>query len=135
MKLFALPKLVNNNLANPSMFFSTVVIVILLPSCSAYQQSKQAKEPVAPIVFNYSYQEPYRQSVDSALSEKLSNGKAGDMLFTKFNGKQTTIRLGNRYYSASGYECRKYTVNPSNTKAACKINNRWYRAKPILIKK
>lgn len=135
MKLFALSSSSINSSVKLSTFLSALIIPMLLTSCSAIQQREKGKKLVAPVEFNYSYRRPSRQIVSSALSLKLSKGKAGDMLYTQFKGKKSTIRLGQRYYSASGYKCRRYTVNPSNTKAACKINGRWYQAKPILIKK
>lgn len=139
MKLFVLPNTLPSSFwlnSFPAKAFSlsvTIATLFLLTSCSSNQFS--VKAPITPNkVFQYSYQEPTRQLSNSALTKKLSSGKVGDMVTTKSAGKFTTIHLGKRYYSANGNECRRYTVNPSNEKAACKINNRWYQAKPILVK-
>ena len=125
MKFFVLPGL----MTNITLLGATLAV---LTSCTS---QRRVPTNIPPKVFQYSYQEPSRQIISPTLSRKLSSGKSGDMVYMKYDNKSSTVRLGKNYYSANGYMCRYYTVNPSNEKAACKINNRWYQAKPILIKK
>jgi len=125
MKFFVLPSLTQN-------MTLLAAALIILTSCTS-QRHVPTDIPLK--VFQYSYQEPSRQIISSALSKKLSSGKPGDMIYMKYDNKSSTIRLGKNYDSANGYTCRHYIVSPSNEKTACKINNRWYQAKPILIKK
>lgn len=105
--------------------------LLLLTSCTLKSESVE----IPSIVFQYSYQEPSRKVESANLSKRLSKGKVGELIaIKKSNRGSAKVRLGGHYFSANGNECRRYTVLPSNLKSACKINNRWYQAQPIIIK-
>jgi len=107
--------------------------LLLLTSCTLLHRNRTPVN-TAPKVFQYSYQEPARTLVPSGLAQKLSNGKMGDRVIVQLaKGLSSTIRLGEDYFSANGYQCRRYTKESAIAMSACKINNRWYQAKPILI--
>lgn len=124
-----------NYLALPSLMLKTASlgILILLTSCT-----KTNRTPITspPKVFQYSYQEPSRQLENPHIAQKLSKGRVGETINIKLsNGRASSVRLGNNYFSANGHQCRKYTTKTATVKTACKINNRWYQSRPILINK
>ncbi len=127
MNVFVLP-----SFALSSALLATVTF--LLASCTNQFANQRKPVNTAPKVFQFSYQEPSRQLEYSGLAQKLSKGKLGDRLTIKLaDGQSSTIRLGEKYYSANGHQCRRYTIKSSRAKSSCKINNRWYQAQPILI--
>lgn len=120
----------------PSVTLSSALLAIVLILTSCTNQFANQRRPVntPPKVFQFSYQEPSRQLEYPGLAQKLSKGKLGDRLTIKLaDGQSSAIRLGEKYYSANGHQCRRYTIKSSRAKSACKINNRWYQAQPILI--
>lgn len=86
----------------------------------------------APLVFQYSYKEPVRTSSSATLSKQLSTGKDGSLVAVQLKDKTTSkARLGRSYFSASGYECRKYLINTQNEYTSCFIGGRWLETSPI----
>ncbi len=85
-----------------------------------------------PLVFQYSYKDPVRTSSSTTLSKQLSTGKDGSLVAVQLKDKTTSkARLGRRYFSASGYECRKYLINTQNEYTSCFIGGRWLETNPI----
>ena len=130
MNFFVLPSIALNG--------ALLATLILLTSCTNQYANQYANQrtPVntPPKTFQFSYQEPSRQLAHSGLVQKLSKGKVGDKLTIKLaSGQASTIRLGENYFSANGHQCRRYTIESSRVKSACKINNRWYQAQSIII--
>jgi len=122
----------------PSLVRSFVILgsLFFLVSCASYRTYRTSRTSVdtPPKVFQYSYKEPVRELVNPSLARKLSNGKVGGKLTIKLaRGQSSTIRLGESYFSANGHHCRRYTQESAIAMSACKINNRWYQAQPILI--
>ncbi len=86
--------------------------------------------------FQYSYKSPARSLANSALSKQLSSGKKGSAMRVKLKGNQVSAaKLGRKYFSASGHECRTYIIQSSDQYSACKIGGRWYKTSPIIIYK
>ena len=116
-------------------FAQTITLLgtlILLTSCSYHRKPRHVDTP--PKTFQYSYQNPARKLLPSDFARKLSTGKVGERAFVRVeNGKFSTVRLGENYFSANGYTCRRYTKESAIAMSACKINNRWYQAQPIFV--
>ena len=109
-------------------------VMFVLASCSNYS-STHTPETAPKKVFQYSYQGPARVLTSPAFSAVLNKGKSGALSKIKLaNNQVATAKLGRNYFSASGYECRKYSVQSSGQYSACKINGRWYDASPIVLK-
>jgi len=85
----------------------TLGLLILLSSCSTFSKQSPTEKPVKNLQFNY--QAPTR----TLLSSK--------------------VKLGRSYFSASGYACKKYTLQSGQIGSACKIGKRWYSASPIFL--
>ncbi len=130
MKLFVLPHLLARGIP-----FSALIFVLIAPAACSNTRLHSKASSIPSKVFQYAYQEPSREIVNSVLSRHLSNGKNGDSFKINESRKKLTIRLGSNYYSANGNLCRKFIVNPANEKVACKINNHWFQARPVLVKK
>lgn len=108
-------------------------VMFVLASCSNYSSTQT---PTPSKVFQYTYQGPERVLTSPAFASSLTNGKSGDLSKIRLANEQVaTAKLGRSYFSASGYECRKYTVQSSGLHSACKVNGRWYDASPIILKK
>lgn len=102
---------------------------LMLTSCSQVQINK----PVPPKVFQYAYQEPVRTSSSASFAKQLREGKDGSLVSIRLANKRATkARLGRRYFSASGYECRKYTVQTQQEYASCLIGGRWLETSPVV---
>jgi len=112
----------------PSFIFG---VLLLLNACASLQP------PVVEVpskTFLYAYQNSARVLTTPSFSKKLSTGPLGDVVKIKLqNDRLSTVKLGRKYYSASGYECRRYKVQERFQYSACKINGRWYEASPIII--
>jgi len=115
-------------------FSHTIILLgslVLLTSCSHFRKPVKIQPPR---VFQYSYQNPARTLLPADFARKLSTGKVGERAFVRVgNGKFSTVRLGENYFSANGNPCRRYTKESSIAMSACKINNRWYQAQPIFV--
>lgn len=102
----------------------------LLVSCSGNLMQK----PRAHKVFNYTFQEPLRTPSTPQLSQQLTQGQEGSSVTVRLNNQRTTsARLGKRYHSASGYQCRRYFVNANDEYVACLIGGRWQDARPVIV--
>ena len=88
-------------------------IFFLLTSCSTFNQHQETELPQK--VFQYSYQAPRRTLVSADGLKQLRDAKATQP-----------------YFSASGYQCRKYHLSSKTMSSACKIAGRWYSTSPIL---
>lgn len=89
-------------------------------------------KPAPPLVFQYSFKDPVRTSASPTLSKQLSTGKDGTLVNVQLKDKSTSnARLGKHYFSASGYECRKYLLNTQNEYTSCLIGGRWLETSPI----
>lgn len=112
----------------PSLIFGTL---LLLSACTSLQP------PVVEVpskTFQYAYQNPSRILSTPEFSKQLSAGSLGGVVKIRLqNNRLSTVKLGRKYYSASGYECRRYKVQARFQYSACKINGRWYEASPIII--
>ena len=96
-----------------------IVSSLILSGCSFLKRFKapyKTNNPVSVQPIEYRFLEPRRQSLDPKTSASL---------------KQADSNSGLKYYSASGYECKTLSLNP--TASACLINNRWLAAAPVLI--
>ena len=103
--------------------------LLLLSSCSTSRNT----EIIPPKTFQYSYQHPSRVLTSPDFSKQLSNGKSGRIITVRLDdNKVAKARLGHRYFSANGHNCRKYTVLPSFDYTACQIAGRWYQASPVI---
>jgi len=86
----------------------------------------------APRVFQYSFKDPVRASSSPTLSKQLSTGKDGSLVVVKLKDQTTKkARLGRSYFSASGYECRKYLINTQDEYTSCLIGGRWLETNSI----
>lgn len=89
-------------------------------------------KPAPPLVFQYSFKDPVRTSSSPTLSKQLSTGKEGSIVNIQLKDQSTSnARLGKRYFSASGYECRKYLINTQDEYTSCFIGGRWLETSPI----
>lgn len=112
-------------------FFVLFSSFVLLTSCSQFRKP----EPIVQKDFQYSYQGPARVLTTPGFSKHLSSSNIGRNIRIKLpNNQPSTAKLGRKYFSASGLECRRYTVQSNNQYTACKVNGRWYEASPIIIK-
>lgn len=90
-------------------------------------------KPAAPKVFQYNYQEPVRSSSNSNLAKQLTTGIDDSVITVKLKDDTNShARLGKRYFSASGYECRKYSIKTGGEYTACYIGGRWLETGSIL---
>lgn len=106
--------------------------LLFLTSCTASRSTKV----VPPKTFQYSFQGPSRVLTSPDVSKQLTSGRSGSTIKVRLDDNRlTTARLGHRYFSASGYECRKYTVQPAYEYTACRIGGKWYQASPIISKR
>ncbi|MEE9328090.1 MAG: hypothetical protein V3U71_12460 [Cocleimonas sp.] len=107
-------------------------MLLMLTSCSKFREPKVMPDKT----FQYSYKSPARSLANSALSKQLSSGKKGSAMRVKLKGNQVSAaKLGRKYFSASGHECRTYIIQSSDQYSACKIGGRWYKTSPIIIYK
>ena len=84
--------------------------------------------------FQYAYQGPSRVLTSPGFAKQLSSGQTASHIKIKLqDGTIATVKLGRRYFSASGHDCRKYTVQARHEYTACTINGRWYEASPIIV--
>jgi len=113
-------------------FFVLVGTLLLLTSCSTTPKSSVAPNKD----FHYAYQSPSRVAASQSFSRELTSGKIGRTIKIKLHNKTfTTVKLGRNYYSASGHNCRKYTVQSNHAYSACNIGGRWFETSPIIISK
>ena len=106
--------------------------LLLLTSCTASRSAKVVPQKT----FQYSFQAPSRVQTSPDFSKQLSSGRLGSTIKVRLDDNRlTTARLGRSYYSASGHECRKYTVQPAFEYIACNIGGKWYQASPIIARK
>lgn len=104
-------------------------VALMLTSCSQVQIFK----PLPPKVFKYAYQEPVRTSSSANLAKHLSTGKEGSFVAIRLENKKVAkARLGRSYFSASGYECRKYTIQTQQEYVSCQIGGRWLETSPVV---
>ena len=109
-----------------------------LASCSQIQRfQEQFFEQKPEKVFNYVFQEPKRTQIATNFAKQLSAGKDDSLATIRLQDKSIRkARLGRQYFSASGYECRKYTIQgspqPQTEYASCLINGHWLDASPIV---
>ncbi len=82
-------------------------LLFFLTSCSTPSKKNSAENPAKS--FQYTFQAPTRTFLDPKL------------------------KLGRSYFSASGYACKKYTLQSGRQGSACKIKGRWYSSSPILL--
>jgi len=107
-------------------------MILILTSCSQFRKP----EVIPQKTFQYSFQSPTRSLASPGLSKQLSSGKKGSAMKVRLSNKQiSAAKLGRKYFSASGHECRKYFAQSSNQYSACKIGGRWYKTSPIIIYK
>ena len=112
-------------------FFVLLSIFFLLTSCTQYRTYK----PVPQKTFQYSYQSPERIVTNPDFSKHLSMSKQGTSIRIQLpNNLLATAKLGRNYFSASGFQCRKYTVQSSYEYSACNIGGKWHEASPIILK-
>jgi len=111
-------------------FFVLFSTIFLLTSCT-----QNSYKPVPQKTFQYSYQSPARVLTSPDFSKHLTSSNTGSNIQIKLpNNQLSTAKLGRTYFSASGYECRKYTVQSNFQYSACKIGGRWYENSPIILK-
>jgi hypothetical protein len=95
-------------------------ILIFLTSCSSsrlpYPSQKVEKKVIPEKLFSYAYQQPSRVLAGSGVSKQLSSPT-----------------FGRTYFSASGYECRRYNLSSGASESACKIGKRWYTPSPVFL--
>lgn len=121
MRFFVLPRLIFSGLI--------LSMTLMLASCSQFQVYK----PVPQKVFQYSYLEPVRTSSSANFAKQLAAGKDGSMVSIRLkDNRATKARLGRSYFSASGYECRKYSLPAQNEYVSCLIGGRWLQTSPIV---
>jgi hypothetical protein len=109
-----------------------------LVSCSQikrYQLQLTKQKPEK--VFKYVFQEPKRSQLAANFAKQLSGGKDGSLVTIRLQDHRVKkARLGRQYFSASGYQCRKYTLQgspqPQIEYASCLINGRWLNTSPIV---
>ena len=108
-----------------------------LASCSQIQHyKKQFLKQKPEKVFQYAYQEPKRSQLAGTFARQLAIGEQGSLVTIRLSDKSTArARLGRQYFSASGYACRKYTLQgspqPQTEYASCLVNGRWLDTSPI----
>ncbi len=108
-----------------------ISVLLLLTSCASLQ-APVAKTPNK--AFQYSYQKPSRVLSTAGFSKQLSVGEQNHTVKIRLqNNGISHVKLGRKYFSASGYECRRYKVQSRFEYSACKINGRWFEASPIII--
>ena len=126
MRFFVLP-----GSALPRLVFPGLVLgmTFMLTSCSQLQKYK----PIPPKVFQYSYLEPKRSSSGANLAKQLTTGKVGSLVTIRLEDQNTAkARLGKSYFSASGYECRKYSLPSQSEYVSCLIGGQWLQNSPII---
>lgn len=112
--------------------FVLVSTLLLLMSCSSVPRSNNVPQKT----FSYAYQNPSRVLTSKSFAQQLASGKNGSTIKVQLHNKAVTnIKLGRRYYSASGHNCRKYTVQSNHVYNACNIGGHWYETSPIIISK
>lgn len=122
---------------NLAMIGFTVMLTTMLASCSQIDNySQRFYKPKPQKVFQYTYQEPSRSQLPGDFARQLTNNAEGSQATLRLNKKSIKrVRLGRRYFSASGYICRKYSVlqsaEPYKEYASCLIGGRWLDASPI----
>ena len=113
----------------PSLMIGTL---LLLTSCASLRTAP-AKIPPAK-AFQYSFKNPSRLLSTPEFAKQLSSGEHNSTVRIKLqNNEISSVTLGRSYFSANGYECRRYKVKSRFAYSACKINGRWYEASPIII--
>jgi len=85
----------------------TLSLLVMLSACSTFSKKTPIEAPAKS--FQFTYQAPTR---------------------TLLNSK---VKLGRSYFSASGYACKKYTLQSGQIGSACKIGKRWYTASPVFL--
>ena len=85
----------------------TLSLLTSLSACSTFSKKTPIETPAKS--FQFTYQTPTR---------------------TLLNSK---VKLGRSYFSASGYACKKYTLQSGQIGSACKIGKRWYTASPVFL--
>jgi len=94
--------------------------LIFLTSCSSsrlpYSEQKAEQRIIPEKTFSYAYQQPNRVLAGSSISKQLSSPA-----------------FGRTYFSASGYECRRYNISSGSSGAACKIGKHWYTPSPVFL--
>ncbi len=124
-----------------SRFFKSLLLIGMvstLASCSQIQDyKKQFFKQKPEKVFQYAYQEPKRSRLAGNFAQQLASGKQGAWVNIRLSDKSTTrARLGRQYFSASGYKCRKYTLQgspqPQAEYASCFVNGHWLDASPVI---
>jgi hypothetical protein len=112
-------------------YFVFLSMFFMLTSCSQYRTYKDIPQKT----FRYSYQSPKRVVTSPSFSRHLSDSKPGTSIKIKLSdNKLTSAKLGRVYFSASGYQCRKYMVQSNYEYSACNIGGKWYEVSPIILK-
>ena len=103
-------------------------IVIAISSLFVFQGCSSIEQPVAkrPLV-EQAYVYP-SATTNETLASALSNGESGLSILD--NGQE--IVLGNRFFAASGWTCRKLDYKRSQTKTFCFANTLWFEAKNVI---
>ncbi len=112
--------------------FVLLGVLLLLTSCTNLHRTVTVPQKT----FQYNYQGPSRVIINSDFAKQLSSGAIGKTVRMKLgNNAVENVRLGQNYYSASGHNCRRYTLQSNFQRSACKINGRWHNTSPIIISK
>lgn len=84
--------------------------------------------------FKFSQADSERSSVPASFAQYLTNGEDGTIV-TVNDGTSAKVRLGEKYYSATGNLCRRFKTigQDENEQVACLINEMWRKARPIMI--
>ena len=113
------------------MFF-LISTLLMLTSCTNLHRTVAVPQKA----FQYNYKGPTRTGIDSNFAKQLTSGKTGQTVKVKIGSNPVeSVKLGQDYSSASGHQCRRYSLQSNYQRSACKINGRWHDASPIIISK
>jgi hypothetical protein len=87
------------------------------------------------ILFQFLPADIERGGIPEAFAQDLANAGIGTVVAVN-DGTLAKVRLGEKYYSATGNVCRRFkSLGPDeNEHAACLIRNSWRKARPIWSK-
>jgi hypothetical protein len=99
------------------------IVTGLLLSCSSI------KQPVASLPLVSSDVLDHSSVVDSPLNKALSTSKVGDVLFMM----DSQVQMGDRFFAASGKQCRKLTYGGDEKQIYCQTNQgNWFKVKRVI---
>lgn len=83
--------------------------------------------------FKFSQADSERTIVPAAFAQYLINADDGTIVVVN-DGTSAKVRLGEKYYSATGNLCRRFKTigQDENEQVACLINEAWRKARPIM---